>query len=93
MTTARPISDVAVLVARTVIKWGNSLAVRIPLAVARQMGVEQGAEIELRVEGRRLIVEKVDQLPPFSEDGLRRALRKVRRELVDFGAPRGRELV
>jgi len=80
-------------VARTVLKWGNSLALRIPSAVARQMGVEEGAEIELRVEGRRLIVEKADELPHFSQDDLGRALRKVCRELVDFGGPRGKEVL
>lgn len=30
-------------------KWGNSLAVRIPADVARQLGVKVGDEIDVRV--------------------------------------------
>lgn len=31
-----------------VAKWGNSLAVRIPADVARELGLKEGDEIELR---------------------------------------------
>lgn len=34
-----------------VAKWGNSLAVRIPADVARQLGLKEGDEIELRASG------------------------------------------
>lgn len=33
----------------TVQKWGNSLAVRIPSAVAERMSIQQGSEMELNV--------------------------------------------
>ncbi len=78
---------------QAVLKWGNSLAVRIPAAVARQMGIEEGAKLDLRVEGKRLVVEQVDELPEFSHDDLARALRKSRSTLIDFGRPRGNELL
>ena len=36
-------------VTTTVQKWGNSLAIRIPSAVADQVSIKQGSEIEMRV--------------------------------------------
>ncbi len=32
---------------QAVLKWGNSLAFRIPSAIAKQMQIEEGAEVEL----------------------------------------------
>lgn len=78
---------------QSVLKWGNSLALRIPAAIARQMGIEQGAELELHLEGKRLIVARADGLPEFSGDDLARALHTATRELVDFGPPRGKEVL
>lgn len=37
-------------------KWGNSLALRIPSAVARQMRVENGDAVELSIESGALTI-------------------------------------
>ena len=79
--------------AQAVLKWGNSLAFRIPSAIAKQLGIEEGAELELRVEGNRMVVERADALPEFSRDDLVRALRKSKGALIDFGHPRGNEVL
>ena len=34
-------------------RWGASLAVRIPKAIAQQMGVQEGSEIEITPETTR----------------------------------------
>ena len=34
-------------------KWGNSLAVRIPTAVAEALALKEGDEVEIRVAGER----------------------------------------
>ncbi len=34
-----------------VAKWGNSLAVRLPVAVVRELGLKEGDEVELRPAG------------------------------------------
>jgi antitoxin component of MazEF toxin-antitoxin module len=34
---------------RSIAPWGNSLALRIPAVLAREMGWEEGTEIELSV--------------------------------------------
>jgi len=79
--------------AHAVLKLGNSLAFRIPAAIAKQMGIEEGAELELRIEGKRMVLERADALPEFSHDDLVRALRKSRGAHVDFGRPRGNEVL
>jgi antitoxin MazE len=40
----------------TVQKWGNSLALRIPSAVARQLQVESGDAVELKIDKDRLMI-------------------------------------
>ena len=34
-------------------KWGNSLAVRLPVAVVEALKLEEGDEIEIQVVGKR----------------------------------------
>lgn len=36
-----------------VAKWGNSLAVRLPAAVVEALGLKEGDEIEVHIEGVR----------------------------------------
>jgi antitoxin MazE len=36
-----------------VAKWGNSLAIRIPAAVAEALDLKPGDEVQVRVEGER----------------------------------------
>jgi antitoxin MazE len=36
-----------------VAKWGNSLAVRLPASLVREMGLSVGEEVELRVDDDR----------------------------------------
>jgi antitoxin component of MazEF toxin-antitoxin module len=78
---------------QAILKWGNSLAFRIPSAIAKQMEIDEGAEVEFHIEGKQLIVEKADGMPSFTDRDLARALRKAKKELVDFGEPRGNELL
>ncbi len=37
-----------------VAKWGNSLAVRLPAALVRELGLKEGAQIDLLKDGGRL---------------------------------------
>lgn len=38
-------------------KWGNSLALRIPSAFASEVGIDQGATVDLSVENGRLVIQ------------------------------------
>ena len=37
-------------------KWGNSLSIRIPRAIAQQAHITEGTGIELSVEGNNIII-------------------------------------
>ena len=52
--------------AQAILKWGNSLAFRIPAAIAKQMEIGEGAEVEFRVDGKRLVIEKAFEVPRFT---------------------------
>ncbi|HVK57164.1 MAG TPA: AbrB/MazE/SpoVT family DNA-binding domain-containing protein, partial [Candidatus Kapabacteria bacterium] len=57
------LSDCSYLLCRYIIdmtalvqKWGNSLAVRLPKAVADQIEVSEGQKIQMRVDGNSLVI-------------------------------------
>lgn len=79
--------------AQAIVKWGNSLAFRIPSAIAKQMNIVEGAEVEFRIDGEQLIIEKADEVPRFTHRDLVKALRRVKRERVELGSPRGKEML
>lgn len=39
-------------------KWGHSLAVRIPSAFARQLGVVEGSELEISADDSSIVLSK-----------------------------------
>lgn len=39
-------------------KWGNSLGIRIPKAIAVQAGIEEGTMIEFHIEGEQIIIKR-----------------------------------
>lgn len=72
----------------TVAKWGASLAVRIPKAIAEQWGVREGSAVELVSRGEQVVMRKkkydlTEMLAKVSPENLHSE--------VDFGPPAGRE--
>ncbi len=39
-------------------KWGNSLGVRIPRAIAEQAGIYEGISIQLTIENNHILIKK-----------------------------------
>ena len=39
-----------------VAKWGNALAIRLPIAVVRELGLKDGDQVDIRVFGERAFV-------------------------------------
>ncbi len=60
-------------------KWGNSLAVRLPAAVVQALGLKEGDDIQIHVEGARTFA--VSKSPDRGE--LLARLRKYRGRLPD----------
>jgi antitoxin component of MazEF toxin-antitoxin module len=81
---------------QSVLKWGNSLAFRIPAAIAKQMALSVGAQVEFHIDGQKLIIEKSAEVSPFSHRDLVQALKRAKRQgiqRVDYGTPRGKEIL
>lgn len=74
-------------------KWGNSLAIRIPGAVAKDLGIEDGSRLDLQLDEGSLV------LKPLREAAKSKSLRELvskitnenRHAPIDWGAPAGRE--
>lgn len=76
-----------------VLKWGNSLALRIPAAIAKQMKVTAGEKVAIRLEGTRLVVEAAEELPRFTQADLAKALKSLKVQPDPLGHARGREIL
>ncbi len=73
-----------------VAKWGNSLALRIPKTVAEEVGLDEGASVEVRVLGRKLLLAPARQ--QYSLDELVAGITpKNRHGETDWGPPVGNE--
>jgi antitoxin MazE len=76
----------------TIQKWGNSLALRIPKAVARDVQLENGSQVNLAVQNGRVIIEPT-QTPKYRlEDLLNGISKKNVHRSVDTGPAVGREV-
>ncbi len=42
-----------------ILKWGNSLGLRIPKSFAKEAGVEEGSSVDISLDGNRLIIRPV----------------------------------
>lgn len=71
-------------------KWGNSLAVRIPSALARQAQIERGGQVDLTIEDGRLVAVPVRR-PVTLDEMLASVTDDQLHGEVDWGAPVGRE--
>lgn len=77
---------------QTLSKWGSSLGVRLPVAFARQMQLEEGAEVQLAIDGKRLIIQRLDTAP--DTNAFFAAVKESQRNngLVAVGQARGKEI-
>ena len=72
--------------------WGNSAAVRLPSHVLKEAKLAPGEQVAITAEQGRIVIAplrsefRLDEL-------LARITPKNRHETVDFGGPRGREVI
>lgn len=81
-------------------EWGNSLAVRLPKAVAEQLGLEAGSEAELTLKGDRLELQRTRTSASYPT--LEEMVAEMKRlmaagvpepELIDWGPDVGSEIL
>ena len=73
-------------------KWGNSLALRIPKALAEDVQVEEGAAVNLAVENGCLLVIPAAKTPGNLRSLLKQVMPENLHGEVDAGTPVGREV-
>jgi antitoxin MazE len=82
-----------------VVKWGHSLALRIPKAIAEALGIGESSAVRLEVKGAKLVVVPAETIPELSDRDFQRGLkmlaaskRRARTASLDLGEPVGREV-
>jgi antitoxin MazE len=74
-----------------VMKWGNSLALRIPRSVAAEAGVEYGAKVDVSVEDGAMVVRPTRPTAVKLDVLLRKVKKDNTHPAVSTGKRRGRE--
>jgi antitoxin MazE len=74
----------------TLQKWGNSVGVRLPKPMLEQVGLKEGAQVEVLVEGDHLVIRR-ERLK--LADLLAQCRPENRPDPIDFGPPVGREII
>ena len=75
-----------------VVKWGNSLAVRIPKPVAEKAGVAEGDPVILEAERGEIKLVRSERIPTLKEL-VSQITPQNRYEEISMGAERGKEIV
>ena len=76
----------------TIQKWGNSLALRIPKAVARDTHLENGSVVNLVVRQGKVVIEPARKAKYRLDDLLNGVSKKNIHASVDTGPAVGREV-
>lgn len=76
----------------TVQKWGNSLALRIPSSVAKDINLRQGSAVDVAVEGGRMVVKPSRKRKASLAELLKGVTKDNRHSAQDWGAPVGKEI-
>jgi antitoxin MazE len=69
-------------------KWGNSLGLRIPKALAEDAGVEEGSPVDISMEGDRLVVQPIRS----SKYELKDLVSQIREDNLHDEFPTGRRV-
>jgi antitoxin MazE len=72
-------------------KWGNSLALRIPSAIAKEAGLNPNALVELSLAEGKLMVQPLNEAPPTLDQLLAGVTAENLHGEVETGPAAGRE--
>lgn len=73
-------------------RWGNSLGIRIRKDIATQVGLRDGAKVEIQAEGDRIVI-TTDRPRYDLADLLKDVTPDAMRDAFDWGPGLGRERV
>lgn len=73
-------------------KWGNSPAVRLPVAIMEAAALQVEQQVQIRAEPGRIVIEPVIEQPSL-EQLLAAITDENLHGEVDFGGPQGQELL
>jgi antitoxin MazE len=76
----------------TLHKWGNSVGLRLPKSLLEQLGLREGAEVDVKLEGARIVIEPVHPRRYTMAELLEGLTPADRPGEVDWGPPAGREV-
>ncbi|MDE2143151.1 MAG: AbrB/MazE/SpoVT family DNA-binding domain-containing protein [Elusimicrobia bacterium] len=76
----------------TVQKWGNSLALRIPSSVAKDVDLRPGSAVDLTVESGHIVVRPAKKRRVSLSQLLKGVTRANLHAETDWGAPVGKEI-
>jgi antitoxin MazE len=79
------------MIAKTV-KWGNSLALRIPKPIAREFGIEENTPVDISYRENEIVITPVKTVCRL-RDLLAKVTSKNLHHEVDMNVPVGRELL
>lgn len=51
-------------------KWGNSAGIRLPKQVLQKLKIDINDEMDYKIEGEKIILEKVNSVPEFTIEEL-----------------------
>jgi antitoxin MazE len=74
-------------------KWGNSLSVRIPKAVAEKVGLKEQDSLEIEVRDDKVVLLPMKERDYSLKDLLKGVTKKNLHKEIDFGLPVGREML
>ncbi len=74
-------------------KWGNSLAIRLPIALTSHSSLYEGSGVLVKTQGRNIVIEPVDSAKEISlKDMVSKITPSNRYKAVDWGKPVGKEV-
>jgi antitoxin MazE len=76
----------------TLHRWGNSVGLRLPKPMLEQLGLAEGSQVDVKVEGDRLVIERHRSERLTLQDVLKGFTPEDRQGEVDWGPPVGKEV-
>ena len=75
-----------------IVKWGNSLALRVPASMAKELDVDAGTQVEMIIENGKLVVSPPKPKLVFKLDDLLDGINEENLHgEISFGPPVGNE--